>query len=360
MYVVPNQINFRNYACGSAVDMMVCVFRSLQHPISHFALVLGRTDLKYLQQFSEWFHRTFSVVEKTISPHALLEPILRVQMSKKQAASNRMLVYIFVSILRAMGIHCRLVLSFQVLPLRPPSDELCSLSTKADEKPNSGIEKGTTSKARSVEMLKAGKVESGVGTSAQSDELKIEKVSNSNKSRSRGVNLGTLKTNSEETKSKAKRESNAKPKSSESEEKGQAIRSPKKRELRSKQCDKEERPKLKTGDSKLKKDESKTSTQSKKASNKSAADGKINLEKLKSVRSKSTEPPEEGNLLRPAEKGVTRSRSAENKSGKEKVGTSRTGVRAKKEVLKIKMPKIELKQLDGKCIIHSTLLYSLY
>lgn len=329
-------------------DMMIHVSRPLHYPISSAALVVsGRTDLKYLQQFTEWFHRTFSVVEKPISRHTLLEPVLRVQMSKKQAASNRTLVYIFVCILRAMGIHCRLVLSFQALPVRPPSDELCSLSTKVDEKPNASTGKGTERKVRGVEMLKAGKVESAAGTSAERDELKIEKVSNS-----KGESRGTLKTNGEKTKPRAKRESKAKPKG-ESEEKGQTSKSPtkpKKREPRSKQspqCDKEARPKLKISDeSKSKKDLSKTSK-------KPSIDRKINLGKLKSARSKSAEPPEDDNLLRPDEKAATRSRSAEKQSGKERAAKSKTGGRAKKEVLKIKMPKIELQQLDGEYIMHS-------
>lgn len=346
----------------SSFVIYVSIKKILASSFLHVILVVsGRTDLKYLQQFTEWFHRTFSVVEKTISRHTALEPVLRVQMSKKQVSNNRMLVYVFVCILRAMGIHCRLVLSFQAVPLRPPSDELCSLSTKPDEKSKASTEKGQKTKEacakRNVEILKAGTVESGVGTSAECDELKIEKVSNLKESGGRKVNLGKLKASGEESRSKTKRES----KTVDSKTRKSLLKNDEtsKRESKLKLAVKcnitEEQAKVKTekiSPPKLRKDDLKVSARSKK----SGGDRKICLEKPKSARSKSAEPAKEYNLLCSGEKAATRSRSAEKQNCKGKAGTLKSGGRAKKEVFKIKIPKIEIKQLDGKYIVPRLLL----
>ncbi|KAK4884025.1 hypothetical protein RN001_000296 [Aquatica leii] len=90
-----------------------------------------RTDLSYLEQIVNWYKKTISVVDKQISKQWSLEKVLKLQLTRKQAYNKKMLVYIFICILRSLGIQCRLVLSFQVLPLRPPNSELHSLSAKA-------------------------------------------------------------------------------------------------------------------------------------------------------------------------------------------------------------------------------------
>ncbi|KAF5280873.1 hypothetical protein FQR65_LT03022 [Abscondita terminalis] len=92
-----------------------------------------RTDLGYLEQFVQWYKTTITLGEKQISKQWSLEKVLKLQLTRKHAYNKNMLVYIFVCILRSLGIQCRLVLSFQVLPLRPPNSELHSLSTKIIE-----------------------------------------------------------------------------------------------------------------------------------------------------------------------------------------------------------------------------------
>lgn len=98
-----------------------------------------RTDLNYLEQIVKWFKNTFNNVEKVVPKSLSLENLLQLQMQKKEVYNNKMLVYVFIAVLRSLGIQCRLVLNFQVEPVRPPSSQLCSLSTKTEEKVEEGV-----------------------------------------------------------------------------------------------------------------------------------------------------------------------------------------------------------------------------
>lgn len=120
-----------------------------------------RTDLNYLTQILKWFRNTVEIVEKPVTEKPL-DVLLRDQIKKKEAFNKKMLVLIFVAILRSLGIQCRVIFSFQVEPLRPPSSELHSLSTKIDKavssktkgkEDTSGVSKSTTkasSRSKSV------------------------------------------------------------------------------------------------------------------------------------------------------------------------------------------------------------------
>lgn len=94
-----------------------------------------RADLSYLEQITSWYRKIIKVVEKTSDrvPTISLERILQTQFSKKVANSNKNFVLMFICILRALGLQCRLILSLRCLPLKPPASELCSLSTKNNE-----------------------------------------------------------------------------------------------------------------------------------------------------------------------------------------------------------------------------------
>lgn len=93
-----------------------------------------RADLNYLEQIVGWYGKTIQIVEKKDDITIPIEKKLQTQISKKQAYSKRMFAFIFICILRSLGIQCRLVMSLRVEPLRPPTTELCSLSTKTEDK----------------------------------------------------------------------------------------------------------------------------------------------------------------------------------------------------------------------------------
>lgn len=108
-----------------------------------------RTDLGYLEQILNWYRKTIQLLDQKDDAKYDLEQQLHIDISKKQASNKRILVFIFICILRALGIQVRLVMSLLPLPLRPPSSELCSLSTKKDEK-KSGMKKGDDKKTSVV------------------------------------------------------------------------------------------------------------------------------------------------------------------------------------------------------------------
>ncbi|XP_018327473.1 DNA repair protein complementing XP-C cells homolog [Agrilus planipennis] len=101
----------------------------------------GRADLKYLQQFTSWYSNTIKLTNKPESKYVQSLEILQEQITQKEAHNSKSFVYIFICILRALGLQCRLILSFRVAPLRPPSSELHSLSLKEPHKKNETVQK---------------------------------------------------------------------------------------------------------------------------------------------------------------------------------------------------------------------------
>ncbi|KAG6465266.1 hypothetical protein O3G_MSEX015037 [Manduca sexta] len=98
-----------------------------------------RVDLKYIEQITSWFKDKLTLKqdpnEDKFKPKAppLIE-ILLSQIKRKVATSKKYMVFIFVALLRALGLQCRVIFNFVTLPLKPPTSELCSLSTKPTEK----------------------------------------------------------------------------------------------------------------------------------------------------------------------------------------------------------------------------------
>lgn len=103
----------------------------------------GATDTKYFTSFTKWFQSLFELKSKRM--YCEFRPLppklksLALQVQSKKVLCKKDLVLIFVSMLRAIGIQCRLVLNIPVAPLRPPQSELLTVSTKLnaeeDQKP---------------------------------------------------------------------------------------------------------------------------------------------------------------------------------------------------------------------------------
>ncbi|VEN46847.1 unnamed protein product [Callosobruchus maculatus] len=113
-----------------------------------------RTDLGYLEQILQWFKKTVRLLEmdEKITKSINVLKALQIQLETKKAYNKKYLVYMFVAILRALGIQCRLVLSFQVEPLRPPTSELHSLKSPAKLTSNSTNKAGTSKKVESKRL----------------------------------------------------------------------------------------------------------------------------------------------------------------------------------------------------------------
>ncbi|CAH2091978.1 unnamed protein product [Euphydryas editha] len=97
-----------------------------------------RVDMKYLEQITTWYSEKMSIKqdkgENKFKPKAPpLKDILLNQMKSRVFTTKKYMVFAFVSMLRSLGLHCRVMFNFVVLPIKPPSSELCSLSTKTKE-----------------------------------------------------------------------------------------------------------------------------------------------------------------------------------------------------------------------------------
>ncbi|KAJ0179346.1 hypothetical protein K1T71_005058 [Dendrolimus kikuchii] len=96
-----------------------------------------RVDMKYVEQITTWFKDKLNLKqdknEDKFRPKAPpLKEILLEQIHKKVVTTKKYLVFIFVVMLRALGLQCRIMFNFVTLPIKPPSTELCSLSIKKD------------------------------------------------------------------------------------------------------------------------------------------------------------------------------------------------------------------------------------
>lgn len=97
-----------------------------------------RVDMKYLEQITTWYNEKMSIKqdkgENKFKPKAPpLKNILLEQMKRRVFTTKKYMVFAFVSMLRSLGLQCRVMFNFVVLPIKPPSSELCSLSTKTND-----------------------------------------------------------------------------------------------------------------------------------------------------------------------------------------------------------------------------------
>ncbi|XP_063823409.1 DNA repair protein complementing XP-C cells homolog [Ostrinia nubilalis] len=127
-----------------------------------------RVDMKYLEQITTWFKDKLTLKqdknENKFRPKAPpLKEILLAQLKSRVVTTKKYLVFIFVAMLRALGLQCRVMFNFVTLPIKPPSSELCSLSTKPKEDVN---------KEKSKEAKKA--VESNKASTSNTKKSKVK------------------------------------------------------------------------------------------------------------------------------------------------------------------------------------------
>lgn len=122
----------------------------------------GDTDIQYFKAITAWFHELFKLKSKNL--YCDLKGIqskvmsLQLQLRSKQVICKCDYILLFVSMLRSIGIQCRLVINLAVLPLRPPQKDLFVVSTK----PKDEIEQSNKNKmgGKSVTLAKKLKVNS--------------------------------------------------------------------------------------------------------------------------------------------------------------------------------------------------------
>ena len=122
----------------------------------------GRVDLVYLQRVTMWIKKTFPLdpnrQQKVLTTESLLERIRE----KKKISDYRELVLIYIALLRAIGLNCRLVVSLSPPSLKPKREQL--FQTKKEENPKKELkeEKSEDQKKKSTKKSKSKKKENKI------------------------------------------------------------------------------------------------------------------------------------------------------------------------------------------------------
>ncbi|GLH05038.1 DNA repair protein complementing XP-C cells homolog [Gryllus bimaculatus] len=108
----------------------------------------NKVDLIYLKDICKWFMKTVPVVEipsekSTFVP--LLES-LQQQFANGTAKSQRDLVFLFICLLRSIGVTTRLIISLQPVPLKPSTIETVSVKTERGRPRSKNPEKSKVEK----------------------------------------------------------------------------------------------------------------------------------------------------------------------------------------------------------------------
>jgi xeroderma pigmentosum group C-complementing protein len=119
-----------------------------------------KTDIEYFKQITNWFKHQIKLRNKDMYCTRLknrppLMMSLALQMKFQKAICRRDYVLIFVILLRAIGIQCRMVQSINCEPKICPKTELMSLSKKL---PTKSANKSSSSSSRSKSSKGKGKV----------------------------------------------------------------------------------------------------------------------------------------------------------------------------------------------------------
>lgn len=155
-----------------------------------------RTDLGYLEKIVQWYKKTIVIIDKSAPNKLDLISCLQLQIARKQAFNNKMCVLIFVAILRALGIQTRLVMSFQVEPLRPPASELHSL---AMENPKSNKTKSKVASTNKKTEVSTSNIDKTPKIDEKINGKKLT-LNNGKKGKKNQVNVQNTKTTSNKTK----------------------------------------------------------------------------------------------------------------------------------------------------------------
>lgn len=131
----------------------------------------GRVDLVYVQRVTTWFSKTFTMISKT-EERLLTTSSLLQRIGERKVYNYRELVLLFVALLRAIGLNCRLVVNICPPPLKPKREQLIPVKKEEDEKEeNEKVEE----KQKKGEKSKKGKAQTKKGTKSKSTSKETQK-----------------------------------------------------------------------------------------------------------------------------------------------------------------------------------------
>lgn len=170
--------NFLNSVINHPTLMELCLsFMPSKHTYPK-----DRTDLAYIEQISKWYCSQMKLKNKRMHPDVSwkLPPLaisLALQIRTKSAICKKMYVLMFIILLRAIGVQCRLVMNLVVLPIRPTNSELLPVAAQVkkviDDKSSevkNGLDKLKTSSGKKTKSINSKNV--GHSSSARKDDNK--------------------------------------------------------------------------------------------------------------------------------------------------------------------------------------------
>ncbi|XP_065090200.1 DNA repair protein complementing XP-C cells homolog isoform X2 [Ochlerotatus camptorhynchus] len=113
-----------------------------------------RTNLEYFEQITKFFKEIVDLKERRMfcrfKKLPSLETSLRLQMLTKAAICKRDYILIFIILLRAIGVQCRMVMSLAVVPKKLPQSELQQTQVTVVKKAKKDIDSEAKSTATSI------------------------------------------------------------------------------------------------------------------------------------------------------------------------------------------------------------------
>lgn len=118
------------------------------------------TEIKYFISLLNWFKETmlidcnnFYIKNRKVKweeyPRILSEQIIA-----RKVVCGQDYVFIFVALIRAMGLHCRLMVNMQPIPLKPDKSRLLPINTNPENETSSTTKSKTESSTRAKEIEK--------------------------------------------------------------------------------------------------------------------------------------------------------------------------------------------------------------
>lgn len=98
------------------------------------------TEIKYFQSMVTWFKSAIKLKSQNLYPEksaaktkAKAHIELMKQIEKKEARCKQDMIFIFIILLRGMGLQCRLIVNMQPLPLKPAQSDLLTIKLKKED-----------------------------------------------------------------------------------------------------------------------------------------------------------------------------------------------------------------------------------
>lgn len=170
----------------------------------------GKVSIPYLESIAKWYKTKMAL--KSDNEYCNFKPLpplttsLALQIKKLGAICKRDFVFIFIILLRAIGIHCRLVINLPLIPIRPPQSDLYKIPVKpeTDEKNSSeSAEKKKKVDEKPKDVKNESKDKSKAHSSPKSEHIKSSH-SSSNTKNSRSKDNANISSKSKENETATK------------------------------------------------------------------------------------------------------------------------------------------------------------